>query len=66
MSFPKYPEVVLVGRRPEIFSVREVGLTSCSPLVVAVLAYAWRGEVPKPLHAACVAGLIACAYGLTR
>ncbi len=42
------------------------GLTSCSPLVVAVLAYAWRGEVPKPLHAACVAGMIAYAYGLTR
>lgn len=27
MSFPKYPEIVLVSRRPEIFSVREVVAT---------------------------------------
>src|SRR5208282_3912980 len=27
MAFPKYPEIVLVGKRPEIFSVKQVVAT---------------------------------------
>jgi drug/metabolite transporter (DMT)-like permease len=39
-------------------------ITGVCPLIVAVLAWCWRGEVPKPLHVACCLGIIACTYGL--